>query len=85
MSRSTHADHLTPGDWEVLLLVARGLSKPQMAEKLHLAYDTIKDRVTNVRLFLQTQTEIDLRAPAALALFAAAWLREGGGNTPDRG
>lgn len=56
-----------------------------MAEKLHLAYDTIKDRVTNVRLFLQTQTEIDLRAPAALALFAAAWLREGGGNTPDRG
>ncbi len=52
MSRSTHADHLTPGDWEVLLLVARGLSKPQMAEKLHLAYDTIKDRVTNVRLFL---------------------------------
>lgn len=85
MSRSTHADHLTPGDWEVLPLVAAGLSKPQMSEKLSLSYDTVKDHGTNIRLFLQAQTESDLGTPGALAVFAAAWLRENGGNTPDRG
>lgn len=85
MSRSTHTDRLSRGDWEVLPLVAAGLSKPQMAEKLNLSYDTIKDHVTNIRSYLQARTEADLGTPGALAVFAAAWLRGNGGNTPDRG
>jgi DNA-binding CsgD family transcriptional regulator len=69
--RPKHEDILTPREWDVLALLAAGLTNEQIAQRLGLSENTIKTHVSTI------YSKLDLRDRAT----AAAWYRhEGAGR-----
>jgi DNA-binding NarL/FixJ family response regulator len=62
---SPEAERLSPREREILTLIARGLTNPEIASTLKLSEHTVKRHVANIL------TKLDLSTRSAAATFAA--------------
>jgi PAS domain S-box-containing protein len=67
--------HLTPRQVEVLRLLEQGRSTKQIAQELHLSYDTVKNHVRHLLQALGVHSRLE-----AVALARQGWSTEMSGN-----
>lgn len=66
-ARETVTDRLTPREREILALVGRGMSNPEIAERLVIAENTVKVHLRNILDKLQVHSRAQAAAIAARA------------------
>jgi DNA-binding NarL/FixJ family response regulator len=66
-ARDTTTDKLTPREREILALVGRGMSNPEIADRLVIAENTVKVHLRNILDKLQVHSRAQAAAIAAQA------------------
>src|SRR3712207_9155925 len=66
-ARDTVTDRLTPREKEILALVGRGMSNPEIADRLVIAENTVKVHLRNILDKLQVHSRAQAAAIAAQA------------------